>query len=613
MTADRQAARYDRAARRYERLLARVERAIGIIATVRFVSFAALAVFGFAALRDEQPVMYGVPAAAGLAVFVAAWWLHRRPYTLAPRLRALVLTAKENAARLRHEWDAVADDGAEFLERSRPELGELQVFGRGSLYHLMSRATLPDGRERLAALLTDGVEPEAVAARQAAAQELARLTGVRHRLHAEGRLVEIDEGALRGFLEWAEAPPERGWLAQVVWPVRLLALVTWGQIVASAAFDVETQWKAFLVAQFLLFMATTGSLQKGYLHLLGRAGHRPFVALRRMFALVERRRLQAPLLREVQAALSASGVRPSVRLKVLEDTVEALAVRESALTHAAVNVGFLWELQKCHTLEKWRRQHGRGVRADLAAIADLEALCSVAGFAADHPDYAWPEVHADDARPFVATGLGHPLFAEGGRRSNDFEVAHGGALVLVTGSNMSGKSSFLRTAGIAVKLAQAAAPVCATSLSMRACRLSTSIQVTDAPEEGLSRFYAEVKRIAGVLRAVEAAEADPALRPRLYLVDEMLSGTNSRERHMACKEIVGRLVAAGRSYGLVTTHDLELVGIADDLPDAVRLAHFSDRFDGEALHFDYQLRPGTATTTNALHVLRMEGVEVPEG
>lgn len=608
------AARYDRAARRYGRLLVGVERRIAYVATLRFVAFVVAAVFGFAALKDGEPVVYGLPALAGAATFLVAVWLHRGPYTLAPRVRALVTTATENAARLRAQWDAVPDDGAEFLDPARPELSELQVFGRGSLYHLMTRATLPDGRARLAALLTDGIAPSTCAERQAAARELARLSGLRHRFHAEGRMVEVDEGALRDFLAWAEAPPARAWLANAVWPVRLLVVATWAQVVASAAFDLETQWKACLVAQLGIFLVTSGPLAKGYLHLLGRRGHRPFVALRRMFALVERRSFEAPLLQAARAALSASGVTPSSRLKVLEDTVEALAVRESALTHTAVNVGFLWELQQCDKLERWRLRHGAGVRADLAAIADLEALCSVAGFAADHRAYAWPTLHeADAAPPFDAEGLGHPLFPDAGRRTNDYRVETGGVMTLVTGSNMSGKSSFLRTLGVAVHLAQAGAPVCATRLSLRACRLSTSIQVTDAPGEGLSRFYAEVKRIAAVLAAVEDAERDAARRPRLYLVDEMLSGTNSRERHMACREIVGRLVAASRSHGLVTTHDLELVGVADMLPEAIRLAHFSDRFDGDALHFDYQLREGTATTTNALHVLRMEGIDVPEG
>ncbi len=605
------AARYERAARRYERLHSRVERRIGAIATLRFVAFAIAAVFGFAAIQDQEPLLYGVPALAGAALFGLAVWLHRRPFLLAPRAAGLARVAREGAARLRGEWDALPDDGSDLADASRPALGELQVFGRGSLYQLLSRVGLPGGRRRLAALLTDGAEPADLGDRQAAARELARLGGLRHRLEVEARLVEVDEAALTTFLEWAERTDEDPLLPKLALLARVLVPTTWVLVVLSAGFDLDTPWRLLVLTQLLLFLGTTGRLSKGYLHLLGRRGHRPFVALRRMFALVESRRFDAPLLLRLRDELTSSGERPSARLKVLEEGIEALSVRESALTHAALNVALLWEIRHANVLERWRRRHGARVRADLEAVADLEALGSIAAFAADHPDYAWPEVHEDDAGPmFDADTLGHPLFADGVRRTNDFLVAEGGSLALVTGSNMSGKSSFLRTVGCAVHLAQAGAPICASRLRLRACELATSIQVTDAPGEGLSRFYAEVKRIRAVLERVEAAEADPALRPCLYLVDEMLSGTNSRERHIACRSIVARLVDAKRSYGLVTTHDLELVGVVSELPAAIRLCHFSDRFDGEALHFDYTLREGVAQTTNALHVLRMEGIEV---
>jgi len=278
--------------------------------------------------------------------------------------------------------------------------------------------------------------------------------------------------------------------------------------------------------------------------------------------------------------------------------------------YAVVSIGIHWELFQCARLERWRSRHGSTLRRELEILADFEALSSVGAFAADHPTYGWPTVRLDEETPvFSGRGLGHPLFGVEARRNNDFVVSSAGRLVLITGSNMSGKSSFLRTVGINVRLALAGAPVCGEALDMVPCVLATSIQVTDAPDQGMSRFYAEVKRIAGVVVRAEAAGAGgPHV---LYLVDEMLSGTNSRERHLACRAVVQRLVDAKRSFGLVTTHDLELVGVVESLPEQVDCMHFSDRFDGERLHFDYTLREGTATTTNALHVMRMEGLDVP--
>jgi DNA mismatch repair ATPase MutS len=328
---------------------------------------------------------------------------------------------------------------------------------------------------------------------------------------------------------------------------------------------------------------------------------------------VERRRFVAAPLAAMGERFKAAGDRPSRGMVRLERVVESLAIRHGALMYAVVSSLLLWELWWCFRLEGWRAAFGKRVRGDLAALADFEALASMAALAHDHPHFSWPEVYAvAGERPVIeGRGLAYPLFRPERRVANDFSLARGGQLVLITGSNMSGKSSFLRALGANAILAQAGAPVCAAALRLQACRLATSIQVTDAPDQGLSRFYAEVQRIRRILDALDAAEADPSRPPCLYLVDEMLSGTNSRERNQASRAIVAHLLGAGRSFGLVTTHDLELVEVSADR-ERVPLYHFSDRFDGAALHFDYTLRPGRATTTNALHVLRLAGIAVPE-
>ena len=584
-----------------------------MLAAVRLVAFLVASVCTFAGWYDHAWALYGPVAAVAWAVFAAAVALHRGPYFLEPRIGAMAATHDEDAARMQGRWEALPDDGADFLDPGgAPWLAELQVFGRCSLYQLLSRAALPAGRARLAAALREGVEVSALVERQQAAAELARLSGLRRRVQVEGRLVRVDEAALERFFAWAEADVDPRWLRPVEVFGALLVVATFVQGVLSASFDLPTAWRVTLALQVVVYLATTRRLSADYAPLLGDARHRPFVALRRMFARIEARRFRSALLQRMQAELGPEGARPSQRMATFEAVLEALAVRHSALLYALVSVVLLWELFQGARLERWRARHGKRLRADLAALADFEALASVGGFAADHPDYAWPVVApAEAGEPvFAGQAVGHPLFAAATRRANDFTIEHGGELVLITGSNMSGKSSFLRTVGINTLLARAGTPACARALRMVPCDLSTSIQVTDAPAQGLSRFYAEVKRIRGVIERVEAAERDPDEVPCLYLIDEMLSGTNSRERNLACRTIVRRLVGARRSFGLVTTHDLDLVGVADELPADVICYHFSDRFDGTHLDFDYRLMPGVATTTNALHVLAMEGIEV---
>jgi hypothetical protein len=543
-----------------------------------------------------------------------AVYLHRTPHERLPRVTALVRLHGEAAARLAGEWDALPDDGARYLDAGVPHLAELQVFGRGSLYQLVCRAALPWARDRLAARLHTPLPAAEVESAQSAARELARASAFCRRLHAEGRIVELSAEQLSDFVGWAETPSGAdGRFARTCRRVAFVAVpVTWACIVASASFGLASPWRIALGLQLLFHLATTGRLGRIYTELVDRDEARPFVGLRRMFQRVEGRRFHGPRLQALRDALVSGGERPSARLTALETITDSLAVRFNPLSALLANGLFLWEAFWVGRLADWRTRHGAHVRPDLETLAEIEVLASVGGFAADTAGagYTWPTLDAAARPVFTGTALGHPLFPAGRRRTNDFALDAGGRLTLVTGSNMAGKSSFLRTVGVNAILAQAGAPVCAASLTLVPCRLSTSIQITDAPEQGLSRFYAEVKRIRRILDDCAAAEADASLPPRLYLVDEMLSGTNSRERNVASLSVARQLLAHPRSFGLVTTHDLSLVALEEHFPDRVTTCHFTDRFDGEALHFDYRLRPGVATTTNALDVLRLEGIEV---
>ena len=420
---------------------------------------------------------YGPIAIAGGVVFLIAVLLHRRPFHLAPRIKARRALAEEAQARLKFDWDRVGENGHGFLSAAHPEWSELQLFGRGSVYQMANRCGLSGGRRRLAELLTDGIAHVDVESRQRAAQELSRLRLTRHRVETEARLAEVSEDDMTRLIDWAEKDPNLSWLPWLRWIGAAVAAATWAQIILTLALDWVTAWQATFLIQLLIFMWSTRHLTPHYAHLIGEANQRPIVALRHVFAAMERPRYRSDYLQNMKQTLidgAPSRTAPSVRVKRFEEIVDALAVRHSALLYAIMAIGFLWEVWHGHRLEQWRKNYGGSIRGDLNVLFDFEALLSLGALSFDESEFVWPTLtdHSDGGPPLRGNGLGHPLIKPEMRVVNDFTIAHTGDLVLVTGSNMSGKSTFLRTLGLNSRLALAGAPVCARSLDMVYCGLS---------------------------------------------------------------------------------------------------------------------------------------------
>jgi DNA mismatch repair ATPase MutS len=293
-------------------------------------------------------------------------------------------------------------------------------------------------------------------------------------------------------------------------------------------------------------------------------------------------------------------------------TLHAISVKAHPLIHLAVNAVCPWDLWFTYRLQRVQAQVASHLPTWLDRLAEVEAASALATFASLHPSYRWPEpLTADPQRNgaqarLSAKGLTHPLLPETHRISNDLSLESPGTVLLVTGSNMSGKSTFLRTLGINLCLAQAGAPVCADRFEWAWVRLATCIRVDDSLEAGLSFFYAEVKRLKSLLDAT----ADRSSPPVLFLIDEIFKGTNNRERLIGSRSFITAL-SQGNGFGLVTTHDLELTDLDKTVP-GLRNAHFQETVAAGALQFDYKLRPGPCPTTNALRIMELEGLPVSE-
>ncbi|HTQ79069.1 MAG TPA: MutS family DNA mismatch repair protein, partial [Thermoanaerobaculia bacterium] len=323
------------------------------------------------------------------------------------------------------------------------------------------------------------------------------------------------------------------------------------------------------------------------------------------------RRFRGARLQELMAELARDGVSAGASLDLLHRRVVLSDSRRATLIHTPLQLLFLWDFHILALLERWQRDFGGRARRWLAALGELEALSALAALAHDNPAWTFPEVAPREPVLLEAREIGHPLLPESARVANDVTLGPPGTFLLVTGSNMSGKSTLLRSLGINVVLAQAGGPVCAASFSLPPVTLATSVLVEDSLADGVSFFMAELLRIRQVVDAAGRAAGEG--RVLLYLLDEILRGTNSRERQIAVRRVLSHLLAAG-ALGAISTHDLELAQISE-LAAACRPVHFRESFEPGAeqdgkpvMTFDYRLRPGVATTANALKLLDLVGL-----
>ena len=519
------------------------------------------------------------------------------------RARALSVAAfhRQAQARLHRRWGDVPVPAP--CVPATATAADLDIVGPASLLHLLGSAATIGGQRRLESwALAATFDAASVRARQAAVAELMPDIGFRESFVAAGRLQPNDARRVEAFTRWLLAEP-LPWLGGATWGVWALTLALWLALAGVAAgwpwgaswvLPLGVGWFVTLGLARRLGAAFAGSSALAY-----GLGH--FVALVR---LIEARDTTDPVLAGLRDALSSSRGSASQALAQLDRLVGFSQLRHGALLHVVVHSLTMWDLHVWLGLLRWRHLHGACVSRWLDAVASTDALVQLAGLAYLHPEWAFPEVNPGELR-VVGRRVGHPLLASDVRVANDVEVGPPGTVLVVTGSNMAGKSTFLRAVGLNVVLARLGAPACAERFALPPLRLETCMRTVDSLEEGLSSFMAQLTRLKGVVDA--AAVSEP---PLLYLLDEVLHGTNSEERRIAVQRIVGHLLRA-HAIGGLTTHDLALTQIPA-LDGAARHVHFSESFDESvtppAMRFDYVMRSGPATSRNALKLVHMLGL-----
>ena len=582
-----------------ETVAAALDRRMAGVANVRVVAFLAAAAFVLLTIFHRLPAWGYVPAlVAALGYGALAFW-HGRLLQAEARARAEAAYHRRGEDRLTGAWHAHPPGGPppESLA-DHPYALDLDVFGHGSLFQLLDEAATAHGEQRLADWLSAPAGPDEVHHRQGQVRELAGRPGFRRDLAVEGRLGGNARVSPRAFIAWAESPPA---MDGVRWmrPIAPVVPVLFAAVVAAAAMDLlpgEVPWLFLLLPAALLLLARRGIVQSFEGLELGQRGAD---RLARALLRVEQEPFTSPELRAL-ARGTERAVAPSAAMRQIA-RLSSLAEQRRNQLHVVVNVLTLWDLHVFFRLDDWRRRNGREVAGWLDRLADVEALACLGGYLHDRPDLVMPEV-VEAGPSFVAERLAHPLLDDA--VPNDVSLERPGQLLLVTGSNMSGKSTLLRAIGLNTALALAGGPVSARRLSLSALHTWTSMRVQDSLEQGVSFFYAEVRRLKHVL---EGAAEHP--REALVLVDEMLLGTNTRERRLASEEVLHLLVQTG-CIGAVTTHDLSLAELARTPGSSLVPVHFQDVLEDGRMRFDYTLRQGVVQSTNALRVLALAGIPV---
>jgi hypothetical protein len=611
-----------------ERVVAGLSARSARLSRARGILFLVIAGVGAAGALRGLPVWGWALLAALVVAFLVL--VVRHAFVASDELAATerLQVVEGGLRRLDGEVEDDAEPGDRFRTANHPYADDLDLFGPHSVFRTVCRARTGFGQATLARWLLAPATAAEVASRQAAVRDLSARPDVLEELAVAARRADARGRDVEPLLVWAGEAPAidapgspvagpagvrrvlvRAGMALV--PVTLAAFVA-SRFLAARHPVLASLWVVPLVLQSVCLAALYGPVSR-LVHAVS-SREQPFGRYRALFALVEGTRFEAPEL-EARAAILREGGgagRPaSAEIAALERIIGFADLRHNTVVHFVANVALLWDLWCAIALERWRARSGRRVLAWLAALGEIEALASLATLARERPGWVLPDV-VDGPPRLEAEGLGHPLLPPVRRVDNDVRLAARddgdppGHALLVTGSNMSGKSTYLRSVGLCAVLALAGGPVCARRAALTPLRTWTSMRIRDDLEGGVSHFYAELRRLKQV---VDAAEDGPDV---LFLLDEILHGTNSRERVVGARHVVASLVARG-AIGAVSSHDLGLADLAERTGGRVRNVHFRETVEGDVMSFDYRLREGVVDTSNALRLMRGVGLDVPLG
>ena len=505
--------------------------------------------------------------------------------------------AEDELLALNHSFSHFKN-GAEYLNTDHFFSYDLDLFGEGSLFQFINRNSTISGQQKLAGwLINPPIQKEEIAKKQEAIRELSQIPEWRLNFLAKGQMFEETIEMHNEILSWADLDLKFKNDVSVKWILFVIPLLTLISIVPAALgvtnllawIMVFTQW-VFLyffrkqIKQYFQFFGRKSELLSKYMQLLH---------------FIEEKEFKSVYLSELQNKVRI----PAAASKIfhqLKSLVEQFDYRQNILVGVFLNSLFLWDIRCVYRLWNWHKQHHQKLAEWLEVIAKTDAIISLANFANNHPEFIFPEIH-EGGFTFQAKEMGHPLLRKNKRVCNDFEINGWSKVMIITGANMAGKSTFLRTVGVNLILARTGATVCAEKMIFTPIEIYTNMRTTDSLLKDESYFFAELKRIKGVLDWLQKGE-------RIFVIlDEMLKGTNSVDKLNGSKELLRKLVQF-KSVSLIATHDLKLSEMKDEFPQQVFNKCFEIRIENDELVFDYKLSDGVTKTMNATFLMKKMGI-----
>lgn len=594
---------YEKNIKQFTSELSAIDSKIKLFSNLRLFIFLAAVIAAVFIWRSHQYVLLTVELITSIILFTVAVLVHSDLYKKRFVVEKRLLINKKGISRINGDWGDFEDTGEQFIDHAHPFTYDLDIFGKHSLYQWICTAHTFSGRNALAeSFSSQKKEQSVIPGKQDAVKELASLPDWRQQFELYGMLSETGDNPSR-FLEWAEdkmktfTNPLVSSLLRIM-PYISLCIGLYGFIF----YDTLVFFAVVYGLQLALFGVVLHSRTAPVIEKYEKNGKLLF-AFSQLINTIENQKFTSSYNVELKNRLITGNHKTaSSVLASLSKILSATEIRSSPMVHTIANAVWLWDVQCVIKADTLKTAYGREFRTWITAVGQFEVIASLAVPGFENPEWAFPEI-IESPLKIDAEKIGHPLIHAVTRIVNNMTINNSGIVAVITGSNMSGKSTFLRTLAINAVLGYAGAPVCATRLVLPLVNIYSSMRISDDLSSHVSTFYAELIRIRMIVEAVKRGEK------LLFLLDELFRGTNSQDRHDGAVAVL-KTLSNGNTIGIVSTHDLELCDLAEKNPERYENFHFEEFYRNDTVEFDYTLKKGRSTKKNAMFLIRMIGIDI---